>query len=118
MECNDPYYGDWQDGAAYHFMHDLAGRLSNRVQLTTDGRGKEPGTGTVNLIAELLPAPGKLFNPISRLCLRAAEKRHAGSRNFPEPTLRPGRCSPAPIRGTKQAASLPVNPSEVVHRHH
>lgn len=24
-------------GAAYHFMHDLAGRLSNRVQLTTDG---------------------------------------------------------------------------------
>ena len=24
-------------GAAYHFMHDLAGRLVNRVQLTTDG---------------------------------------------------------------------------------
>lgn len=24
-------------GAAYHFMHDLAGRLSHRVQLTTDG---------------------------------------------------------------------------------
>lgn len=24
-------------GAAYHFMHDLAGRLANRVQLTTDG---------------------------------------------------------------------------------
>jgi IS1 family transposase len=24
-------------GAAYHFMHDLSGRLSNRVQLTTDG---------------------------------------------------------------------------------
>ena len=24
-------------GAAYHFMHDLAARLSNRVQLTTDG---------------------------------------------------------------------------------
>ena len=23
-------------GAAYHFMHDLAGRLANRVQLTTD----------------------------------------------------------------------------------
>lgn len=24
-------------GAAYHFMHDLKGRLANRVQLTTDG---------------------------------------------------------------------------------
>ena len=24
-------------GAAYHFMHDVAGRLANRVQLTTDG---------------------------------------------------------------------------------
>jgi IS1 family transposase len=24
-------------GAAYHFMHDIAGRLANRVQLTTDG---------------------------------------------------------------------------------
>ncbi len=24
-------------GAAYHFMHDLAGRLANRVQMTTDG---------------------------------------------------------------------------------
>ena len=24
-------------GAAYHFMHDLAGRLASRVQLTTDG---------------------------------------------------------------------------------
>ena len=31
------YVGTRDGGAAYHFMHDLAGRLANRVQLTTDG---------------------------------------------------------------------------------
>lgn len=31
------FIGSRDAGAAYHFMHDLAGRLSNRVQLTTDG---------------------------------------------------------------------------------
>ena len=31
------YVGTRDAGAAYHFMHDLADRLSNRVQLTTDG---------------------------------------------------------------------------------
>jgi len=31
------YVGTRDAGAAYHFMHDLAARLSNRVQLTTDG---------------------------------------------------------------------------------
>jgi IS1 family transposase len=31
------YVGTRDAGAAYHFMHDLAGRLSHRVQLTTDG---------------------------------------------------------------------------------
>jgi len=31
------YIGSRDAGAAYHFMHDLAGRLANRVQLTTDG---------------------------------------------------------------------------------
>lgn len=31
------YVGTRDGGAAYHFIHDLAGRLSNRVQLTTDG---------------------------------------------------------------------------------
>ncbi len=30
------YIGNRDAGAAYHFMHDLAGRLANRVQLTTD----------------------------------------------------------------------------------
>ncbi len=30
------YVGLRDAGAAYHFMHDLAGRLANRVQLTTD----------------------------------------------------------------------------------
>ena len=30
------YVGNRDAGAAYHFMHDLAGRLANRVQLTTD----------------------------------------------------------------------------------
>jgi IS1 family transposase len=31
------FVGSRDGGAAYHFMHDLAGRLSHRVQLTTDG---------------------------------------------------------------------------------
>lgn len=31
------FIGQRHGGAAYHFMHDLAGRLANRVQLTTDG---------------------------------------------------------------------------------
>ena len=31
------YVGTRDAGAAYHFMKDLAGRLTNRVQLTTDG---------------------------------------------------------------------------------
>ncbi len=31
------YIGMRDAGAAYHFMHDLAARLANRVQLTTDG---------------------------------------------------------------------------------
>src|SRR4051812_33161011 len=31
------FVGTRDAGAAYHFMHDLAGRLASRVQLTTDG---------------------------------------------------------------------------------
>lgn len=31
------HVGDRDGGAAYEFMHDLAGRLAHRVQLTTDG---------------------------------------------------------------------------------
>ena len=31
------YIGTRDGGAAYHFIHDLAARLANRVQLTTDG---------------------------------------------------------------------------------
>src|SRR5437016_12047038 len=31
------FIGERHAGAAYHFMNDLAGRLANRVQLTTDG---------------------------------------------------------------------------------
>jgi IS1 family transposase len=33
------FIGQRHAGAAYHFMHDLKGRLANRVQLTTDGHG-------------------------------------------------------------------------------
>lgn len=33
------YVGTRDARAAYHFMHDLAARLANRVQLTTDGHG-------------------------------------------------------------------------------
>ena len=31
------YVGTRDGGAAYHFIHELAGRLAHRVQLTTDG---------------------------------------------------------------------------------
>ncbi len=31
------FVGTRDSGAAYHFIHDLKGRLANRVQLTTDG---------------------------------------------------------------------------------
>src|SRR5258706_7128310 len=31
------FVGDRGAGSAYHFIHDLAGRLSSRIQLTTDG---------------------------------------------------------------------------------
>ena len=31
------FIGNRDAGCAYHFMHDLADRLANRVQLTTDG---------------------------------------------------------------------------------
>lgn len=33
------FVGERHAGAAYHFMHDLAERLTHRVQLTTDGHG-------------------------------------------------------------------------------
>ncbi|HUD49714.1 MAG TPA: IS1 family transposase [Candidatus Baltobacteraceae bacterium] len=33
------YVGSRDASAAYHFMHDLQGRLASRVQLTTDGHG-------------------------------------------------------------------------------
>jgi IS1 family transposase len=33
------FVGSRDAAAAYHFMHDLKGRLANRVQLTTDGHG-------------------------------------------------------------------------------
>lgn len=31
------FVGDRSAGSAYHFMHDLAARLANRIQLTSDG---------------------------------------------------------------------------------
>jgi hypothetical protein len=44
--------------AAYHFMHDLAGRLANRVQLTTDGHrpyltAVEDAFGLTKLLCDL-----------------------------------------------------------------
>jgi IS1 family transposase len=39
------YVGERDGQAAYHFMHDLAGRLAHRVQLTTDGH--KPYLGAV-----------------------------------------------------------------------
>jgi IS1 family transposase len=61
------YVGNRDGEAAYHFMHDLAGRLPNRVQMTTDGfrpylRAVEDAFGTEIDFAQLVKIYGKSFN--------------------------------------------------------
>jgi len=61
------YVGNRDGEAAYHFMHDLAGRLANRVQMTTDGfrpylRAVEDAFGTEIDFAQLVKIYGKSFN--------------------------------------------------------
>jgi len=61
------YVGDRDASAAYHFMHDLAGRLAHRVQLTTDAHkpylsAVEDAFGTEIDYAQLVKIYGASFN--------------------------------------------------------
>ena len=61
------YVGNRDGEAAYHFINDLAGRLANRVQMTTDGfrpylRAVEDAFGTEIDFAQLVKIYGKSFN--------------------------------------------------------
>jgi IS1 family transposase len=61
------FVGSRDASAAYHFMHDLAGRLASRVQLTTDGHGPylravEDAFGTEIDYAQLIKIYGPSFN--------------------------------------------------------
>jgi IS1 family transposase len=61
------YVGNRDGGAAYHFMHDLAGRLASRVQMTTDAyrpylRAVEDAFGTEIDYAQLVKIYGPSFN--------------------------------------------------------
>lgn len=61
------YVGERDASAAYHFMNDLAGRLGNRVQMTTDGfrpylRAVEDAFGTEIDFAQLVKIYGKSYN--------------------------------------------------------
>ena len=58
------FVGTRDAGAAYHFMHDLAGRLAHRVQLTTDGHAAylsavEDAFGSQIDFAQLIKIYGK-----------------------------------------------------------
>ena len=74
--------GDRDAGSAHVFMQDVAARLANRVQLTTDGHG-----------AYLGAVEGAFGADIDYAML---------IKYYGEPTGAPGRYSPAECIGTKQ----------------
>jgi IS1 family transposase len=86
------FVGTRDGGAAYHFMHDLAGRLTNRVQLTTDGHkayltAVEDAFGTqidyamLNKIYGAAPeGPQQRYSPAQ--CMGAKKAAITGSPDF------------------------------------
>jgi IS1 family transposase len=87
------YIGNRDAEAAYHFMQDLAGRLANRVQMTTDGhrpylRAVEDAFGTEIDYAQLVKIYGKSFNdsPAARYspaqCMGARKAKIMGKPDY------------------------------------
>jgi IS1 family transposase len=87
------YIGNRDGDAAYHFMHDLAGRLANRVQMTTDAhrpylRAVEDAFGTEIDYAQLVKIYGPSFNntPAARYspaqCMGARKGKIMGKPDF------------------------------------
>jgi IS1 family transposase len=86
------YVGTRDGGAAYHFIHDLAGRLASRVQLTTDGHkayltAVEDAFGTqidyamLNKIYGAAPeGPQQRYSPAQ--CMGAKKAAITGSPDF------------------------------------
>jgi IS1 family transposase len=78
------FVGKRDAGCAYHFMHDLAGRLAHRVQLTTDGH------------KAYLNAVEDAFG--TEIDYAMLQKIYGASQDTPET-----RCSPAICMGARKA---------------
>src|SRR5271156_3167155 len=87
------FVGNRDGDAAYHFMHDLAGRLAHRVQMTTDGfrpylRAVEDAFGSEIDYAQLIKIYGPSFNatPAARYspaqCMGARKGKIVGKPDF------------------------------------
>lgn len=79
------FVGSRDASAAYHFIHDLAGRLSNRIQLTTDGhkpyvQAIEDAFGSDIDYAMLVKIYGAGVGPIPNAEIRYSPAQCMGSR--------------------------------------
>ena len=87
------FIGNRDGEAAYHFMHDLAGRMANRIQMTTDGfrpylGAVEDAFGSGIDYAQLIKIYGPSFNntPAARYspaqCMGARKGKMIGKPDF------------------------------------
>lgn len=87
------FIGNRDGEAAYHFMHDLAGRMANRIQMTTDGfrpylGAVEDAFGTEIDYAQLIKIYGPSFHntPSARYspaqCMGARKGKIIGKPDF------------------------------------
>jgi IS1 family transposase len=79
------FVGTRDGGAAYHFIHDLAGRLASRVQLTTDGHrpyveAVEGAFGSEIDYAQLVKIYGKEAGPMNSAEVRYSPGQCMGAR--------------------------------------